>query len=69
MIAASLHDARVHRKPFAFDEAHRHRCHHDAFKDMAQNIALTEAVQPILRERRVVGNLVVKIELAEPTVA
>ena len=43
-----LHDARVHGKPLALDEAHPHRSHDDALENMAQNVALTEPVQPVL---------------------
>jgi hypothetical protein len=35
---------------------------------MAQNVALTEPVQPVLGERRVVGNRVIEIEPAKPPV-
>src|ERR1700704_6626966 len=50
-----LHDARVHGKPLALDEAHHHRSHDDALENMAQDVALAEPVQPVLGERRVVG--------------
>src|ERR1700704_5996294 len=42
-----------------------HRSHDDALENMAQNVALTE---PVLRERRVVGNRVIEIEPAKPPV-
>jgi hypothetical protein len=35
---------------------------------MAQDLALAEAAEPVHRERRMVWNLVVEIELAEPAV-
>jgi hypothetical protein len=35
---------------------------------VAQDIALAEAPEPVLGERRVVRNLVVEIELAKPSV-
>ena len=57
-----LHDARVHGKPFPLGEAHNHRSHDDTLENMAQDVALTEPVQPILRERRVVGNRIIEIE-------
>ena len=40
----------------------------DALENVAQNIALTEPVQSVLGEGRVVGNGVIEIEPAEPSV-
>jgi hypothetical protein len=42
-------------------------CNH-ALENMAQDPALAEAAEPVHRERRMVRNLVVQIELAEPAV-
>ena len=42
-------------------------CNH-ALENLAQDLALTEAAKPIHRERRMVRNLIVEIELAEPAV-
>ena len=68
MIAARvrLHDARIHRKRLALDQAGRHTSRNDAFEYVAKEIALPEPVQPVLREGRVVRYLVVEIEPAEP---
>jgi hypothetical protein len=63
-----LHDARIHGEPLALDEAHPHRGYDDARENMAQDVALTEPVQPVLGERRVVGNRVIEIKPAEPPV-
>src|SRR5580704_562697 len=63
-----LHDARIHGKSLAFDETHLHRSDDDALENVAQNIALTEPVQSVLGEGRVVGNGVIEIEPAEPSV-
>src|SRR5579863_665773 len=70
MIAAGvgLHHARIHREAFALDEARDHAGCNYALENMAQDLALTEAAEPVHRERRVVRNLVVEIELAEPAV-
>src|ERR1700736_4371051 len=62
-----LHDARIHGKSLAFDETHLHRSDDDALENVAQNIALTEPVQSVLGEGRVVGNGVIEIEPAEPS--
>jgi hypothetical protein len=45
--------------------SHDYRRAHDALEDLAQDIALAEAAQPVGRERRVVQDLVIEIELAE----
>src|SRR5262247_1612638 len=63
-----LHDARVHRKSLALDQAGRHTGRNDALEYVAKDIALPEPVQPVLRERRMVRNLVVEIEPAEPPI-
>jgi hypothetical protein len=52
----------------ALDEAHHHRGYRDALEDMTQDVALAQPVQPVLRERRVVRNRVIKIEPTEPPV-
>jgi hypothetical protein len=59
-----LHDARIHGKSLAFDETHLHRSDDDALENVAQNIALTEPVQSVLGEGRVVGNGVIEIVAA-----
>src|SRR5204862_5687614 len=50
------------------DEARVHAHTHDSFEDLAQDIAITEAAVAIDRKCRVVRNLVVKIEPAEPPI-
>ena len=70
MIAAGVgfHHGRVRRKSLALDEPCCHApCNH-ALEDVAQDIALAEAAKPIHRERRMVRNLVVQVELAEPAI-
>ena len=42
------------RRSFRLDRAHRHRRPYDAFEDVAQQIAVMEAAQSVLRVRRVV---------------
>src|SRR3989304_3400147 len=55
-------------KSLALHEAHRHRSPNHAFEDVAQDIAIPEATQAVERERRVMRDLVVEVELAEPAV-
>src|SRR4029077_11118858 len=53
----------------ALDKARGHALCNHALENMTQDLALAEAAQPIHRERRMVRNLVVEIELAEPAVS
>jgi len=53
----------------ALDKTRGHAGRNHALEDMTQDLALPEAAQPIHRERRMVRNLVVEIELAEPAVS
>ena len=70
MIAAGigLDHAGINREAFAFDQAGCHAGRNDTLEYMTQDIALPEAMQPVLRERRVVRDLVVKVEPAEPAI-
>ena len=63
-----LHNAGVDGEGLALDQAHRHGRPHHALEDVAQQIALAEATQPVLRERRVVRNLVLDVHLAKPAI-
>jgi hypothetical protein len=63
-----FHDAGVDSEAFAFDQAGRHASRNDTFKDVAKDITLPEPVQPVLREGRVVRDLVVEIKPAEPAI-
>ena len=50
---------------------HQPLCHaalNDALEHMTQQIALAKAAIPVLRERRVIGNLAIQTESAEPSV-
>jgi hypothetical protein len=50
-------------------ETRRHAPRNHALKNMTQDLALAEAAKPIHRERRMMRNLVLEIELAEPAVS
>jgi hypothetical protein len=58
----------VDREALALDQPHRHRRPHHALEDVTQQITLAEATQTVLGKRRMVRNLVVEVELAEPPV-
>jgi hypothetical protein len=47
-----LHNAGVDGEILALDQSRRHRCPHHPLEDVAQQIAVAEATQPVLRERR-----------------
>src|SRR5262245_3130096 len=63
-----LDDARINCKALAFDEACIHACSNHCLENMAQDVAVAEAAMAIDRERRVIGNPIVEIEPAEPSV-
>ena len=66
LVGVGLDEARIDGETLAADEAGRDAGEHDAFEHMAQHVAVAEAAMPVLGERRVVGNLVVEVEPAEP---
>jgi hypothetical protein len=63
-----LHDAGIHRKAFALDQTCIHTGAHHRFEHMAQDVAGAEAAMAIDRKRRVIGDLVVEVEPAKPSV-
>src|SRR5262245_20816544 len=60
-----LHNTGIDREALALDQSRRYRCPHHAFENVAQQIAIAEATQPVFRERRVVRDLVLDVHLAE----
>jgi hypothetical protein len=48
---ASLHHARIHREPLAFEKARCHPGCNQALEVMTENLALTEAAEPVHPER------------------
>jgi len=63
-----LQHAGVDGKALTLHQPHRHRRPHDAFEDMAQQAALAKAPEPVLRESRVMRDLVIEIERTKPAV-
>jgi len=70
MIAASisLHHTGVDSEAFTPDQPCIHASKYHRLKCMAQNVAVAEAAVTIDRERRMIGDRVVEIEPAEPSV-
>src|SRR5579859_2431857 len=64
-----LYHARIHSESFALHQTPRHAGGNHALENMTQDLALTKAAKPIHRKGRMVWHLVVKVELAEPTVS
>jgi hypothetical protein len=60
--------AGIDREALTLNQAHGHRRPDNPLEDVAQHIALAEAAQPVERERRVMGDLILEIELAEPAI-
>ena len=63
-----LHHAGVDSEPLALDQAGRHAGYNDTLEYVAENIALPEPVQPVLRKSRVMRNLVIKVEPTKPAI-
>jgi hypothetical protein len=63
------HDhARFDRERFPANEPFLHAACHDGLEQLAQEVALAKPTVAVLREGRMVGNLAVEPQLAEPTV-
>jgi hypothetical protein len=60
--------SRIDREPLGSDQALRHAALDDALEQTAKRVALAKAAMPALAERRVIGNLAVQPEPAEPAI-
>jgi hypothetical protein len=67
-VGIGLHNARTDRKAFTTHQAFGHATVHHAFKHVPEHIALAETAVPVLREARVIGNLVLQPKSAEPAI-
>jgi hypothetical protein len=61
-------DACVHREALALDHAGRHAPTQDLVEEAAEDLALVEALVPVLGERGVVGLRVLQPQAVEPAV-
>ena len=68
LVGVRRNQARIDRKPFAANQTGPDARADDTLEHTAKNIAVAEAVIAGTRERRVVGDLVLDAELAEPAV-
>ena len=61
-------NACINRKALALDKACIHAGTHHRLEHLAQDVAIAKPAVAINRERRMFGNLVIKLEAAEPTI-
>ena len=69
--AGAAHEWRIcnaHLANFALHQAGRHARRNNALKEVPKDVTLPKAVQPVLRKRGVMRNLVIEIEPAEPAI-
>src|SRR5208337_119493 len=67
-VGVGLHDACVDREPFASNQSFGHASPYNRLEDMSEDIALAETAVPVLREARMIRNLVFKAQPAEPPI-
>ena len=67
-LGVRLNQARVDCEPFATDQPLPDAAAQDDLEHATEEIALTEATVPVLRERRVIGDSPVQTQPAKPTV-
>ena len=58
LVGVSRNQACVDRKPFATDQPSRNTCLYNTLEDLAEDVAVTEALIAGPRERRMIGDLV-----------
>jgi hypothetical protein len=62
-------DAGIDRKALALDETGVHACSNHRLEHLAEDVAIAKAAMPINGERRMIRNLVIEFEAAEPAIA
>src|SRR5262249_30304478 len=62
-------DAGIDRKALALDETGVHARFNHRFEHLAEDVAIAKAPMPINGERRMIRNLVIEFESAEPAIA
>jgi len=69
LVGVRRDQAGVHRKAFTADQPFLDRPANDRLKHMAEGVTLPEASMAVLRERRVIRNLAVQAQPAEPAIS
>src|SRR6266852_6339925 len=68
LVGVRHNQARIDREPFTADQPGRNTCLNDTLEDLAENVALTKALMTGTRQHRMIRDLVLDAQAAEPAV-